>query len=1122
MGELMRAQDWTQTSIGNPGEWPESLQSSVAISLNSGFPIAIYWGNDFTLLYNDAWSSIPGDKHPWALGRPGAVVWPEIWSGLQEEFQSVLDRGASYRRPDALLLMQRYGYTEECYFDYTLSPITDRNGNVGGVFNAVIETTYRVINDRRQGVLEQFQQQLNKAKSFQDSIYLVNKLLSKSREDIPFFALFTADVSGELSLKCSAGIACKRKEHLEALFQQVIKDEKAILINNLKNITNKEIDNIYPEQCTEAALVPISSKGTKINGCILLGISSRKRFDEDYTQFFTALGLHIGTILNNGNNVDIERSNLTRLLEGERRFRDLIHQAPVAVLVFRGNQFTIAEANNMALELAGKGNDIINKPLLEAFPELGDQPVMDILREVYYDSKPYYGASVPVTIVKDNVPEVRYFDFSYTPLLEDGKTVGVLEVATEVTQLVRERENAEDKAQDITTMVMTAKYALMILRGRDWQIEIANEEIAKLWGKSLSNITGKKLMDVLPELEGQPFPALLTKVYNSGYGYGQEEEVFYLETDEGRVAKYVSFHYEPMRDSKGEVCGIIVSCHDITNIVNSRRLLEESYEEQQTLNEELTATNEELASANEELNTMNEELEVTQESLHQSIEELARSESKFRKMVHNAPVAIAILAGEELVIETANALTLKLWGKTEDVLGKKIINAIPELEGQPYLDIIADIFKTKQPYYGNNAKAYLMQDGQLVERYFDFIYQPLLGEHDDVVSIISVGTDVTAQVESRTELEKAKDTLSLSIQAAELGTFDLDIDNNLLHWDERCRKLFGINHQEEVEYERDFVNNLHPDDRHRITDLIANYVYNKGLSDGNYDVEYRIIDTNDKRVRWIRAKGKTYFNEQEEPLRFIGAVLDITEQKQDEIRKNDFIGMVSHELKTPLTSLNGYIQMMQSKAEKLADPFFHTGLVKVNKQVKRMSAMINGFLNLSRLESGRIQIIKQDFDLSLLLKEMVEENEFILPHHRLILQTAGVLNISADRDKIGSVISNLIGNAGKYSAKGKSITVASEVAEGCVRVSVKDEGVGIKQEDRERLFERFYRVDNPDHKHVSGFGIGLYLSAEIIKQHQGEIWVESEVNKGSTFYFCLPLGALIIKEAAGESEAVSL
>src|SRR5215217_68974 len=128
LGELIRNKDWSVTSLQSPDTWPESLRSAVAIALSSGFPIAVYWGEDFTLLYNDAWSKIPGQKHPWALGKPGAIVWPEIWDGLEQEFESVLSKGESYRKPDAPLYMHRYGYTEECYFDYTLSPIVGSDG----------------------------------------------------------------------------------------------------------------------------------------------------------------------------------------------------------------------------------------------------------------------------------------------------------------------------------------------------------------------------------------------------------------------------------------------------------------------------------------------------------------------------------------------------------------------------------------------------------------------------------------------------------------------------------------------------------------------------------------------------------------------------------------------------------------------------------------------------------------------------------------------------------------------------------------------------------------------------------------------------------------------------------
>ncbi|MBC7653521.1 MAG: hypothetical protein H7098_03485 [Oligoflexus sp.] len=174
-----------------------------------------------------------------------------------------------------------------------------------------------------------------------------------------------------------------------------------------------------------------------------------------------------------------------------------------------------------------------------------------------------------------------------------------------------------------------------------------------------------------------------------------------------------------------------------------------------------------------------------------------------------------------------------------------------------------------------------------------------------------------------------------------------------------------------------------------------------------------------------------------------------------------------------------------------------------------MSTMINGFLNVSRLESGKIYLDKQQFDFNKLLNEIIEETRFTIKSHALQFEQwqNDTLIINADKDKIGSVISNLISNAIKYSPKGNLITIETNIHDHSLKLSVKDEGMGIDKHDLKRLFDRYYRVQTSEMQHISGFGIGLYLSAEIIERHQGKIWADSEIGKGSTFYFTLPLEA---------------
>jgi signal transduction histidine kinase len=232
---------------------------------------------------------------------------------------------------------------------------------------------------------------------------------------------------------------------------------------------------------------------------------------------------------------------------------------------------------------------------------------------------------------------------------------------------------------------------------------------------------------------------------------------------------------------------------------------------------------------------------------------------------------------------------------------------------------------------------------------------------------------------------------------------------------------------------------------------------------------------------------------------------DLQEQKETEKKKDEFISIVSHELKTPLTSLSALVQLASAKLKNNPDDFLSGAMEKAGVQVKKMTAMINGFLNVSRIESGKISIDRQLFNLEDVIIDVIKESELTATTHQISFIPCGPMNIFADKEKIASVITNLVSNAIKYSPKGSAVDIQCEATPGAVRVSIKDEGVGISKQDQGQLFERYYRVEDDHTKYISGFGIGLYLSAEIVRRHDGTIGVESEKGAGSTFYFTLPL-----------------
>lgn len=598
----------------------------------------------------------------------------------------------------------------------------------------------------------------------------------------------------------------------------------------------------------------------------------------------------------------------------------------------------------------------------------------------------------------------------------------------------------------------------------------------------------------------------ISQVMKNGNPVWHEDQLLPIYRNGQLEQVYWTFGYSGIINEDGSVAGVLVICNETTGKVINKQHIAEGLIKQKLLNEDVKKSNQLLATANEKLKLMNEELAIAQKNLSDSFNNLRYSELNFRNMILQAPVAVCIMLGEKHTIAVANQKIIELWGKPEaDIMDKPIFDALPDAAGQGLERMLNAVYNEGRSFEAFEYPVTLLRNGQEETVYQNFTYQPYKNTHGDIVGVVAITIDVTESVLARKEMEKAYEQARLSKEAAELGTFDMDLIKGTMEWDNRCRILFGISHQNPVNYEEDFVKGLHPEDRERIIAIIEG-VFVKAVSGGKYDVEYRTVGAEDGKIRWVKAKGQAYFDEKDEPIRFIGSVLDITEQKNDELRKNDFIGMVSHELKTPLTSLNGYTQVLTAKAIQNNDAFAINALSKVNKQIHMMKSLINGFLNVSRLQSGKIVLQKNNFLLDVLIHDLIDEFKFTSPTHPIYFEPCKAIKIRADLEKISSVVSNLISNAIKYSPIGSPITVSCEVCEPQVKISVADQGIGIPEEDKSKLFDRFYRVNHKTTQHISGFGIGLYLCAEIVKHHQGEIWVESTMDQGSVFSFTLPLG----------------
>lgn len=656
--------------------------------------------------------------------------------------------------------------------------------------------------------------------------------------------------------------------------------------------------------------------------------------------------------------------------------------------------------------------------------------------------------------------------------------------------------------------------ATAIYTGDDIVIEMANDKMISFWGKNRS-VIGKPLLEAVPELRGQEFFPLMQQVWRTGITYEARNTPAILNTRGVLETFYFDFIYRAIKHQDGSMLCILHSATDVTEQVIGRLRLQEKEEEVSTLNRhlseannelkavavEMQANNEELVATNDKLQHTNEELLRTQNSMLQLNQRVSLSESIFRSFFEQAALGIAWLNGPRLVIEAVNQPLLKIWGRTlDEVLGKPHREARPELEDQPVFDLLDAVYQSGISKVNNEMRLFLKSGDTLREVYVNSVYSPIIDAEGKVTGVLATVDDVTDRVKERRQREMLQEQLRVTIESAELGTWYFDGKTNELVASPRVKELFGFNADEPMTLDQ-AVAQIHEDYRDLVTAAIDATVQRNRI----YDVEYPITGYHDGNVRWVKAFGQLYYAGDGSSPQFSGVLIDITSRKNEENRKNDFIAIVSHELKTPLTTAKGFTQLLRAKAQKAEDSFLSGSLLKIEQQIEKMTLLIKSFLDVARLEAGKIQLNKQPFEISDLLVECVGEAKSLSQSHQVVISHADQVTVNADRDKVGQVVSNLLSNAIKYSPRGKLVEITCARNDGFLEVKVRDEGMGVKPHDQARLFDRFYRVESKHTLTISGFGIGLYLCAEIIQMHNGQIGVESKIGEGSTFYFTLPL-----------------
>lgn len=472
-------------------------------------------------------------------------------------------------------------------------------------------------------------------------------------------------------------------------------------------------------------------------------------------------------------------------------------------------------------------------------------------------------------------------------------------------------------------------------------------------------------------------------------------------------------------------------------------------------------------------------------------------EEKFRTLITQAPVAIGLLEGEDLMIAASNTQMLQLWGKKEAIIGMPLLKAIPELKGQPFIELLGEVKKSHKNYYGNEVLAKLNRNGKQEDAYFNFVYA---ATGDD--QIIVVATEVTLQVLNKRALVESEQRFKNLVLDAPIATalyrgkdLIIEIANPA---------MIGLWGKDSSVLGQSLITALPELEGQPFIPRLQE-IFETGVTyHSEKEMAQLVVDGQLQRF-WFNYTYKPLFDTKGDVYGILNMAVDVSSLVQMQQARDDFFSLASHELKTPLTTLKGYHQLLQEKLGFSDDSTEKKMLDKIGLQIDKLTQLIIEMLDVSHIQVGKMPYYASPFDLRKLTGSIVEDMQQIYPTHEIQFTSPRPIIITADQDKIAQVMTNLLDNAIKYSPQTTNVIVDIVSDDQYVTVTVRDFGIGIANENREKIFEQFYRVNHSNEKTYPGLGVGLYISSEIVKRAQGRIWVEPAEGGGSTFYVRLPL-----------------
>jgi PAS domain S-box-containing protein len=728
--------------------------------------------------------------------------------------------------------------------------------------------------------------------------------------------------------------------------------------------------------------------------------------------------------------------------ENENIFRILIEESPTPLGLYVGRDMVIRYANKFMLKTWGKSAAVINKTYRDALPELEGQNIYEQLDNVYATGIAYETTQHPINLEINGSLQSFYFNFAFTPLKNaDGSVWAVLNTAADVTELVNTRQKLAEADERV-------RFALDSAELGTWNLNPINEEV--IWDERCQELFGFS-----PGAQ-VVYADVLSCIYPSD-----------VDTVNTEVMQAVNPAIQKHYDIKYRTVGID------DKKIRWVRARGRAYFNNEGICNRFAGTVQ----------------DITREVFDNE------EQQKLLKLIDNSSDFIS-LSDVDGNVSYVNSSGLKMIGlhNLEDARRHNSDFLMPD-----QINRLNNKINKKLQETG-------VWSGQVIYRNFEtgepipvavttmLVYDSLHGEPQGRASIARdlrrEITDKAALTDQVKQFEFVTDFMPVQLWTAQT-------DGQLDYVNQRTVDFFGVPAENIIGPAwQSFV---HPVD---FAACLSAWVHS--LTTGQpYQYEFRLKDKNGE-YKWHLARALP-FTIDGKIIKWFGTNTDIDEQKRLERQKDDFLGIASHELKTPVTSIKAYAQVLGAMLSKEGEEKKAQMVLKMDAQVNRLTNLIGDLLDVTKINSGKLQFNKSWFNFNNAIKDTVEDLQHTTVKHMLVLDFEETGQIFSDKDRIGQVLTNLITNAIKYSPHSDRIIISTKLKNNYITVCVQDFGIGIAGDKQDMVFEQFYRVSGNKQHTFPGLGLGLYISSEIIKREGGSIWVNSIEGKGSTFCFTLPV-----------------